>query len=580
MSESSTGGENVNPAEVEDPSTGMSSIKYEDDLRNGLLNYLIVDDNYVKTQDPLNTLAHLTLPEPNEIKCVDDMNDKLISSYVCWRYGKRRALTLLKILPLPFVGVKSKPDAAVTAANLTVTQAKQTTLTCYLEYLNECTKRFVILREFNIEEGVQTNVIEPSSSGPAARLVYSRVWRIRLSREAKQYIYASSLVASTRVDSVEPSQSSSLRKPGSCYVHCELALSSVELKINTVAMRQYQLVTSDLLMITLDQYALKLLLNRTGLSVHSYGQLNVDYCEYRFLTVRSLLDALQFKFLIDTSFNNNATNTLNVQLETDALNLQMSQSTLVCLKKLESEWSSVLGGDIRPRVMDSCDESIHFYLIYNDTAMNMNIKQVETEETCALQRGAYLPYTWRTHKKPQLVQIYLPKYKLTSRPFQINRNGVEELRFVFPNTNDSCFISCVVSVETKYRPGQSSCRRKEFNCSFKKYIFIQGKFLLCNYAGLRVDSFYLNYSAVAAVDSSPTYELTIGEPVQAYSRSTFTYELIETGAGLLNVNSLRLNESTVTKSENFINKLINGICVVDRRANYKYWINLYENRFD
>lgn len=93
----------------------------------------------------------------NEIICVDDLNlssnfPKNVSSsfisHVSWRYKKRRALVGFVIFPLPFVGddLASHNDGDV--------------LKCYLEYFNECTKRFVVLKEFVIQEGLQTNVIE------------------------------------------------------------------------------------------------------------------------------------------------------------------------------------------------------------------------------------------------------------------------------------------------------------------------------------------------------------------------------------------------------------------------------------
>ena len=65
-------------------------------------------------------------------------------------YEKRRALVDFKIFPLPFVpgivGDKEKNNISC--------------LKCYLEYFNEATKKFSVMKEFEIREGVCTSVIE------------------------------------------------------------------------------------------------------------------------------------------------------------------------------------------------------------------------------------------------------------------------------------------------------------------------------------------------------------------------------------------------------------------------------------
>ncbi len=76
--------------------------------------------------------------------------------------------------------------------------------------------------------------------------------------------------------------------------------------------------------------------------------------------------------------------------------------------------------------------------------MMLNIKQFDTEETCMLPTGQSLSYTWRTHKKKQLLQLFIPKYAICSTAFQINKNGYDEVLLKFKNK--ALFISCIVGV--------------------------------------------------------------------------------------------------------------------------------------
>ena len=94
----------------------------------------------------INFLLKVRLPNVNKIICVDDMPIEGLKSTISWRYLTRRAIINLRLLPLveKNVTMVEKNDSA-----------KQ--LKCYLEYLNECTKCFCIVKEFTIEEGNYTN---------------------------------------------------------------------------------------------------------------------------------------------------------------------------------------------------------------------------------------------------------------------------------------------------------------------------------------------------------------------------------------------------------------------------------------
>jgi hypothetical protein len=223
---------------------------------------------------------------------------------------------------------------------------------------------------------------------------------------------------------------------------------------------------------------------------------------------------------------------------------------------------------------------MQFYMLYNDTSMILNVKQQNTEETCPIHPGTSLAYSWRSHKKHQLLQLYLPKYKLTSKPFQINRNGLDEIRLVDPARN--IHMSIIVRIETRLDQSNLSLpyfNRNKESLSFKKFVSFQARLCVVNMVNLEISNVGLIYSDESAV------EVQFG-PIPKYSRSTYTHEIVESSSSspLIDITSIRVNEDSIVasskKQQDFLNKLINGLCVYDARQSVKYWLNLYENKLD
>ena len=280
------------------------------------------------------------------------------ASYICWRYETRRALVRLKIHPLPFVTTTSTSKQA---------QSATIGLVCYLEYLNECSKQFVLVKEFEIRESATTLVLNHDSDEDAElranKLLFAKVWRIRLAHETKRYVYASSLLASTLVDSVELNQQQQQQqhdKANMLHAHLELKVAGVQLKLNslsnTAGGKQASQI-AELVSLDLSELAVRALYNEyatraqhgqqqqqqqpvvlsSHVSLRCIGQLSVDYCEYKFLTMRSLLDSMQFKCQAGLRLTPVVARALTASVDIGAVHLQLSQSTLIALRHLINE---------------------------------------------------------------------------------------------------------------------------------------------------------------------------------------------------------------------------------------------------
>ena len=331
--------------------------------------------------------------------------------------------------------------------------------------------------------------------------------------------------------------------------------------------------TADLFTVNLSDCALKLLVNRckssidenilTNVTTCLYGQLSVDYCEYRFLTMRPIVDSLQFKLISSVGFHPLLDNVnLSLSFDVSATNILVSQSALIAIKQLENEWIT-------------CENvSPHYYLIHNDTNMSLNVKQFDTEETCLLKSGTSIGYTWRTHKKAQLMQLYLPKYRLVSRSFQIGEDGPQELVFNLQNTEGSFFVTCLIFVESKVSL-LSPFHAREESVYLKKKVVIQSKFVICNYLHLAIDDFSLTYSC-----NGHLYELTLADSIKEASRSETTYELIQsTLESSLEVDAVKINGlQVVTKKD--ADQLKEGVLCRDTKLGISFWLNVvYEQVF-
>ena len=317
----------------------------------GSFKYTIINDSFVSKLFCSKTsmdsqcnsanyfnLAHIRLPQVNEVICVDNLLEFRLqfdlTSYVCWRYSKPRALTHFKILLLPF-----NTNVAGTSKKAEFKPVK-----CYLEYLNECTKKLVVFKEFWIDENAtETVVIEKFDTflpknriSFAKHFVYAKVWRVRLSTEARQSILASSLLASTIIDTIEMNQTQNSNLHN---FHLELNVSNIEVKLNSI-----NLNTNDLVLVNLSDLKTRMLINQfdqfTSVTFNAYAQLAVDYCEYKFLTIRPMLDPCQFKMNSKLSFQDPMSKLQDVfvDLDVNGLHLLVSQSGLVALKQLENEW--------------------------------------------------------------------------------------------------------------------------------------------------------------------------------------------------------------------------------------------------
>ncbi len=113
------------------------------------------------------------------------------------------------------------------------------------------------------------------------------------------------------------------------------------------------------------------------------------------------------------------------------------------------------------------------YLIVNDTNLILHVKQYETEETLILNKGQEVFYTWRTHKKSQLLQLYIPEYQTYSIGFKIDEINNLELDLSNDRLNNNLFQIILLVIV------------KDLNGAQKK-IIIQSNLVICNFLNFSI----------------------------------------------------------------------------------------------
>jgi len=229
--------------------------------------------------------------------------------------------------------------------------------------------------------------------------------------------------------------------------------------------------------------------------------------------MRPLLDSFSFNASLFTQSPGHA---LNAHIHANSVNLSLSQSALASLNHLTTEWSG-----------NNNMSMPSFYRIFNQTSMPLNVKQFDTEETCLLKPGACLAYTWRSHKKAQLMQVFAAKHQASSQAFQVDRLGCQRVRLGVNGTGQACIsliVRVLASTETAY---------------YERDVFVEAQLVVCNYLSGCVEGVEVGY-----VSEGIGY-VAGGEQVAVagLSRSELTFEVVEKEGESMAVMSVRVNRS-------------------------------------
>uniref|UniRef100_A0A4W3GSR1 Vacuolar protein sorting 13 homolog B n=1 Tax=Callorhinchus milii TaxID=7868 RepID=A0A4W3GSR1_CALMI len=443
-----------------------------DDLRTGQLQY-IQDADVEK------------LPNPYEVVFYNETDER--PGMMMWRYPEPRALSLVRINPVPF---NTTEDPDISTADL----GDVLQVPCSLEYWDELQQMFVNYREFSLSESKACELQLPSITlaNDQKELIASDLWRVVLNGNQEvteeqscdgesgsqsicdQLVSPMALAACTRIDSCfapwfVPSLGLSVQ-----FAQIELHLCHHLDQLGTVQPRRLQPFIPDR-KVPVEQEYMAVCLKNPCFYVRQWSDgpvcqelqfslvADCKLLEYRNLTMLSIVKPFTLRGQVALS-NSSIERLIDGNLFVDPVFINVGQHAIHSLDTAVHAWKQNRNPEAEELVFS------HF-VICNDTQETLRFGQVDTDENILLATQHSHQYSWRSHKSPQLLHICIEGWGnwRWSEPFSVDNIG-----------------TFVRSIQYKGRTASLIIKVQQFN-GVQKQIIISGRQVICSYLNQDID---------------------------------------------------------------------------------------------
>jgi len=408
-----------------------------DDLRTGSMKCIFQSTN--------------DLPRTNEI-CFTTTNNHNLASYMTWKYPQRRSILKCHILPLPFV---DDLGIGIVRSNRTKT------VDCLMQYWHFGTKQFVTWQTFELADGQPLFL---DFSHDLGQNPYSEMWRIVLVNASSIINQATSLAASTRIDSLqsqryEPSIEMTIKIPN-IRLHFLIDHSVIFDEYQSILDRsQHDALTFIFDNLSFDysqRFETKLISIETIISLETL--------EYRFLTKRSCIEPafVNFDLFIDTSkssiqtslptifdLNHTKYNQLfrsaktssvyQLHFDIDHINIRISQSLCHLINILQRNWvhSDMFELFNKTNEIRSLSSNVYYtyYLFTNHLNYPIEFKQTDTlDNFIRLPSNSTRDFVWSKMNTDQLLIEFSLDETSISSPINIHQTD-DNFKQIIPFEN-------------------------------------------------------------------------------------------------------------------------------------------------
>ncbi|XP_069778608.1 intermembrane lipid transfer protein VPS13B-like isoform X4 [Narcine bancroftii] len=442
-----------------------------DDLRTGQFQY-IQDADAQK------------LPNVFEVVFFNETDER--PGMMMWRYPEPRALTLVRINPVPF---NTTEDPDISTADL----GDVLQIPCSLEYWDELQQIFVAYREFSLSESRACELQLPNVTlaHDQKDLVASDLWRIVLNSNQEtaedqsdaesgsqsicdQLVSPMVLAACTRVDSCfapwfVPSLGVSLRlaeiELHLCHHLDQLGTAQPSCLHPFIPDRKLP-AEQEFMVISLKNPNVYLRQWSDGPVCRELQFSTIAKCnllEYRNLTMLSVSNPLTLhgQVAVSKSF---AEQLIDGNVFVDPVVIHVGQHVIHSLDTAVRAWKQNQHPEAEELVFS------HF-VICNDTQETLRFGQVDTDENVLLSSHHSHQYCWRSHKSPQLLHICIEGWGnwRWSEPFSVDNFG-----------------TFVRSIQYKGRTASLVIKVQPLN-SVQKQIIICGRQAICSYLSQEIE---------------------------------------------------------------------------------------------
>ncbi|KAI4462018.1 vacuolar protein sorting-associated protein 13b [Holotrichia oblita] len=413
---------------------------YKDDLRAGAFHFVDSTSNNIDE-----------LPLPYQVM----FWNKNISA-MAWRYPQPRALTKIRVFPVPFkISQDSCDDQKVL---------------CHLEYWSDCHGCYQPYTQFYLSESEVCHLDLPQNNN---RPAVACTWRVVLTSPSdqleNQYSYKRVLLSSRAL--------AGCIRVDSYFNKVLIPELTLAVQISKISVALYNHIDKSLPVTTPeclnrfisdlafpdDQCFMNLTLNnlRAYLATWNFETIafdvttitKCDILDCAFLTLQPLIEPFAFKLEISLS------NMVNVNFISKPIHFKFGASAAHTLAVSEQMWSE----SYRPKGDQPTTNLtiMTHYVICNDTNVNLRFGQAGYEDIFLPTKHCHL-YSWRSQKCKQMIRVALEEFHwIWSEAFRIDTDGTEIYKIT--DENNVMIVVTVTSLSAT-----------------QKQVVFSGQLVICN----------------------------------------------------------------------------------------------------
>ncbi|KAJ8927596.1 hypothetical protein NQ314_019923, partial [Rhamnusium bicolor] len=392
---------------------------YKDDLRAGAFQF--VDANTENTDE---------LPLPYQVI----FWNKNISA-MAWRYPQPRALTKVRIFPVPY--------------KMTLDSSDDLLVLCHLEYWSECRNCYLPFTQFYLSESEICHLTLPEGS---PKPIVASTWRVIITMinhtedlSSNTLISPRALAACMRIDSY-------FNKSLIPNITAALYITKVDVSLHSYFSKNssftlpdcLKLYSSDLLFpesqrfLTLTWDNLTAYFSSWEFDIVSAEVSTATKCsilDYAFLTEQPLIEPFTSKLEISLSDN------LHCKFVSRPIYIKFDPSGAHTLAVSSQIWEQ----NYKTNSIEGNDFIIMTrYVVCNNTSINIRFGQTGTDEDILLLSRHFHLYSWRSQKKKLQLKVALEEHEwIWSKSFKILEDGIQTIQFSSENN-----VTMLVSVKS------------------------------------------------------------------------------------------------------------------------------------
>lgn len=392
---------------------------YKDDLRAGAFQF--IDSNSDNGDE---------LPLPYQVMF---WNRSL--SAMAWRYPQPRALTKVRVFPVPY--------------KMTLGSHDDLLVLCHLEYWSECRNCYLPFTQFYLSESEVCHLNLPEGS---PQPIVASTWRVVITMVTDKEDVPDSTLISPRALAACMRIDSYFNKTLIPNITAALYATKIDISLYSHFNKEsksklpecLQNYTSDLQFPESQKFLTLTWDNITSyfstwdfevISVELNSVIKCSVLDYAFLTEQPLIEPFMSKLEV------NLANNLHCKFISKPVVVKFDQSIAHTLAVSSQQWEQ----NYKTNEIGEPDFVIMTrYIICNNTNINIRFGQTGTDEDVLLPPNHFNLYAWRSQKKKQMLKVALEENDwIWSKSFQIFEDGMQTIQF-----NSDKNIIMLVSVKS------------------------------------------------------------------------------------------------------------------------------------